>query len=149
MENMPAAAGCGYKNGALPGCAPLAVGLVPRQAEAVPQYEAPKALSRGTLFPGLDLPFGNIVNTGTAVTPLAELMALDFACHDLSLYLDTHPEDQEAFEAYRDLLKLAEDGQREYAEQYGPISKTDLREAERYTWIQDPWPWQAAGNTEA
>ena len=98
---------CGYKCGALPSCAPLAAAFVPAQENAQAQYEPDKALARGTLFPGLDLPFGNMVNDAAPNVPLAELMAIDFAAHDLSLYLDTHAGDAEAFAAYQDLLRLS------------------------------------------
>lgn len=132
---------CGYKEGRLPSCAPLAASFIPRQQGSTPQYEAEKALARGTLFPGLDLPLGNIANGSLADTPLTELMALDFAAHDLALYLDTHADDQEAFEVYRDMLCLAKEGRARYTKMYGPISKRDLMEAERYTWLNNPWPW--------
>ena len=126
---------CGYKCGALPSCAPLAAAFVPAQENAQAQYEPDKALARGTLFPGLDLPFGNVVNDAAPNVPLAELMAIDFAAHDLSLYLDTHAGDAEAFAAYQDLLRLAEEGAQRYAKLYGPITKRDLLNAETYTWL--------------
>ena len=143
-----AAAACGYKCGALPSCAPLAVGFVPAQENAKARYETDKALVRGTLFPGLDLPLGNMVNDAAPNVPLAELMAIDFAAHDLSLYLDTHANDAEAFAVYQDLLKLAEEGAQRYAELYGPITKRDLFNAETYTWLKSPWPWEYRGGTE-
>ena len=126
---------CGYKCGALPSCAPLAAAFVPAQENAQAQYEPDKSLARGTLFPGLDLPFG-------------KLMAIDFAAHDLSLYLDTHAGDAEAFAAYQDLLRLAEEGAQRYAKLYGPITKRDLLNAETYTWLKSPWPWEYRGGTE-
>ena len=132
---------CGYKEGALPSCAPLAVGFVPRQQSSTPRYEGEKALYRGTLFPGLDLPLWNIVNTDAADVPARELMALDFAAHDLALYLDTHPNDQEAFTVYKELLKLAEEGKRRYVACYGPVMKSDMVDSDCFTWLNDPWPW--------
>ena len=72
----------------------------------------------------------------------------DFAAHDLSLYLDTHAGDAEAFAAYQDLLKLAEEGAQRYAKLYGPITKRDLINAESYTWLESPWPWEYRGSTE-
>ena len=138
-----------FRYGSLPGAsAPLAVAYVPMQSSATPSYEAAEALSRGTLFPGLDLPLGNMVNESAPNVPLAELMAIDFAAHDLSLYLDTHADDAEAFAVYQDFLKLAEEGARRYAELYGPITKRDLINAERYTWLKSPWPWEYRGGTE-
>ena len=43
--------------GRLPSMAPLANPYVPFQIENPPVYEARKGIVRGTLFPGLDLPF--------------------------------------------------------------------------------------------
>ena len=144
----PAESSCGYKCGVLPVCAPLAVGFIPAQENAQSRYETDKALARGTLFPGLDLPLGNIVNETVPNVPLAELMAIDFAAHDLSLYLDTHADDAEAFAVYQDLLKLSEEGAKRYARLYGPITKQDLQQAESYTWLKSPWPWEYSENAE-
>ena len=136
---------CGYKCGPLPECAPLAVTMVPGQTTAQPKYGSEQALARGTLFPGLDLPLGNIVNSDAPDVPLAELMALDFAAHDLSLYLDTHPGDSEAFETYKDLLALAKEGRARYTKAYGPIVKTDLAKMDKFNWLWGPWPWEYVG----
>ncbi len=139
---------CGYKCGKLPGCAPLAAGYVPAQQDDRPTYGSGKALARGTLFPGLDLPLGNAANDSAPDVPAAELMAIDFAAHDLSLYLDTHPEDKEAFSVYQDLLKLAEEGAKRYTELYGPVCKKDLAYEARYSWLKSPWPWEYKAGTE-
>ena len=97
MENTSASK-CGYKSGMLPDCAPLGVAYVPMQQSATPAYDSAEALTRGTLFPGLDLPFMNMINnTPEKSTPLRELMAIDFVLDELELYLDTHRKDAEAF----------------------------------------------------
>ena len=84
---------CGYKCGSLPECSPLALAVMPVQDEHSPYYEKDDALNRGTLFPGLDLPFKNIINKSNpyAGTPLGEVMALDFVIKELNLYLDIRP----------------------------------------------------------
>ena len=133
---------CGYRCGALPECAPLASGMVAPQTDDRPRYSNDKALARGTLFPGLDLPLGNIVNDAVEDVPLAELMAIQFAAHDLSLYLDTHAGDKEAFETYKDLLKLADEGMKRYTKLYGPITCADLVNEQRFNWLKGPWPWE-------
>lgn len=132
---------CDYKTGRLPVCAPLGIGTIPAQCSDSPRYDSGKALVRGTLFPGLDLPLGNIVNSSVPDVPAAELMALDFAAHDLSLYLDTHPHDREAFDLYKELLSLAKEGRERYEALYGPVCKTELVHSDSYSWIQSPWPW--------
>ena len=133
---------CTYKQGSLPECAPLALSYTPMQAEAKPKYDAAQALSRGTLFPGLDLPFMNIVNKlNRDKTPLGEMQALHFVCYELKLYLDTHQNDKEAFAALRSMLKLTEEAHRRYVELFGPVNENDLLTQESYTWVSDPWPW--------
>ena len=67
-------------DGRLPAVAPLANPYVPFQLEYPVRYEARKALIRGTLYPGLDLPLMGIVNQNLLpVTPLSEIQALAFA----------------------------------------------------------------------
>lgn len=133
---------CNYKSGSLPSCAPLAMAYVPMQECVKPIYNTAEALSRGTLFPGLDLPFMNMVNTGDLTgTPLGELMALDFVAHELALYLDTHCEDTEAFDMLKNILELASTARERYTKLYGPITKKDLAKAQSFTWLKNPWPW--------
>ena len=80
--------------GRLPALAPLANPYVPFQMENPPKYESRKALVRGTLFPGLDLPFMGMINKNEkAITPTTELQAMAFALQELALYLDTHRDD--------------------------------------------------------
>ena len=133
---------CGYRNGKLPSCAPLAVSFVPPQQDATTKYDAKDALMIGTLFPGLDLPFKNVVNTTMPDSPEKELMALDFVAHELALYLDTHPGDSQAFALYRECLKLAAEGKKRYTEMHGPVLRSDMIDATSFTWIKNPWPWE-------
>lgn len=133
---------CSFREGALPNCAPLGMAYVPMQASAEPAYEPNKALQRGTLFPGLDLPFMNVVNKGNlGDTPLGELMALDFVITELNLYLDTHKDDTAAFKVLQSTLALYEEGKTRFVKQYGPITIYDLKQADHFSWLHDPWPW--------
>ena len=79
-----------YREGRLPAMAPLANPYVPFQLEGPVRYEPRKAMVRGTLYPGLDLPFMGMVNQNNLpVTPLSEVQVLAFAVQELALYLDT------------------------------------------------------------
>lgn len=133
-----------FKNGSLPGAsAPLVMAYVPMQTSSVPSYEASEALTRGTLFPGLDLPFMNIVNTNNIEnTPLAELMAIDFVVHELVLYLDTHADDSEAFAMLQTFLALSHEAHSRYVQQCGPLCHRDLLGKNSFSWLKDPWPWE-------
>lgn len=135
--------------GRLPEMAPLANPYVPFQMENPPKYEAAKGLVRGTLFPGLDLPFMGMVNQKELpVTPKTQLQALGFAVNELALYLDTHPEDKEALQLYREYQKLHARLAAEYAKRCGPMTHKMPVDDETYTWLDDPWPWEFAANKE-
>lgn len=135
--------------GKLPEMAPLANPYVPFQLENPPKYEARKGLVRGTLYPGLDLPFMGMVNQKELpVTPSTELQALGFAVNELALYLDTHPCDEEALELYRAYQKLLHDGSMEYSQDRMPLNHATPVTQKSYNWIDDPWPWEFAANKE-
>lgn len=137
---------CTYKEGPLPSCAPLAVPMLAAQQCAEPAYDSAEALAKGTLFPGLDLPFMDYVATGPVEnTPLTELMALDFVCQELALYLDTHPNDKDAFNTWKKVNALAKEGRKRYVEMYGPVTRTDTAKFDCWVWPEDPWPWNAGG----
>lgn len=80
MEKTDTQGSCTYKQGGLPECAPLALAQIPAQKSSEPAYKSGEALSRGTLFPGLDLPFKNIVNQMPAET--TELRELIYRVHN-------------------------------------------------------------------
>lgn len=134
---------CGH----LPSCAPLANPYVPFQHNNPPTYPAKNGVVRGTLFPGLDLPFMGMVNdTPLSDTPLHELQTLCFAIAELGQYLDTHPDDKEAFELFRSYAQLYKEGSARYEKQYGPLRHASAAEGETYDWLKDPWPWDYAAN---
>ena len=135
--------------GRLPAMAPLANPYVPFQEENPPQYEARKGLVRGTMFPGLDLPFMGMLNKSElAVTPMSELQALGFAVQELALYLDTHRYDKEALEIYRNYQKMYKKCTEEYMKRHGPLTHKQVSESEKYNWLDDPWPWEYSKNKE-
>ena len=135
--------------GRLPAMAPLANPYVPFQLENPPKYEARKGMIRGTLFPGLDLPFLGMVNQKELpVTPRTELQALGFAINELALYLDTHRDDEEALELYRQYQDLYHKGMMTYGKEYGPLNHSFPGQGKSYTWLDDPWPWEYAANKE-
>ena len=134
--------------GRLPASAPLANPYVPFQLENPPRYEPRKGLVRGTLFPGLDLPFMGMFNKNDQpVTPLTELQALNFGIQELALYLDTHRDDKEALEVYRSLQKIYAKGREKYEKMCGPLNHLSQVDGD-YNWICDPWPWEYAANRE-
>lgn len=142
---------CADGQGSLPGCGQLAAAYVPMQRYSPQKYQNAEALARGTLFPGLDLPFMNSVNTVPMQfvgTPAGELMALGFVVHELGLYLDTHAEDTEALKLFIEYSRLLKQGQNTYAERYGPLVQTQVGGECGWSWLNDPWPWERGSAEE-
>lgn len=134
--------------GRLPSMAPLANPYVPFQVEQPPKYEPKTAIIKGTLFPGLDLPFMGMVNKNELpATPLAELQTLAFAIQELALYLDTHRDDSEALELYKTYQRMYRDGTEVYEKMCGPLNHLSVNNGP-YRWLDEPWPWEYAKNRE-
>lgn len=128
--------------GILPINAPLAYPYIPFQRENSDQYSKERALARGTLYPGLDLPLRGMVNNDKPNTPKNNLMALQFAATELGLYLDTHPEDADARTLFLEYAELAASAQADYEERFGPLVQQNAGNGDQWDWICDPWPWE-------
>ena len=79
---------------------------------------------------------------------LENLMALDFAAVDLQLYLDTHPGDGQALEAYNDTIEKAGEAREEYERCFGPLCSFRSAAGNAWKWIDEPWPWERRFNFE-
>ena len=136
----------GGVKGTLPPCGDLASPYVPAMEPLPDRYAPTEALSNGTLFPSLNLPFHLMVN-GREVpkTALTELQALEFVVGELGLYLDTHPEDEEAFYVYKQYVELERTARAAYVAEHGPLYQSETVTSDTYTWVSDPWPWQFKG----
>lgn len=73
---------------------------------------------------------------------LMKIAEARFACVELQLYLDTHPEDAVAtadFNCYADALqKLIQT----YEQEYGPLQNFGDSQHEAGSWVYGKWPWQ-------
>ena len=136
---------CGH----LPESAPLAVPFVPFQKTNPEQYSAKWALIRGTLYPCLDLPLLDMVNTEEKTdTAMHELQALNFAIQELGLYLDTHADDEDAAALYETYAETYRRGVKQYQAQCGALRQQDAVQNGKYTWLKDPWPWEQDADRE-
>lgn len=65
-----------------------------------------------------------------------------FAMYDLILFLDTHPFDLEAISLYKDYQKIYKAALEEYTHMYGPLCAKDVKMNNKWTWVENPWPWE-------
>lgn len=74
---------------------------------------------------------------------LNELMSLNFAITDISLYLDTHPQDTEAIRLHCDYSQKQSIAYEKYTRLYGPLTINDVNNNCSYwQWVNNPWPWE-------
>lgn len=78
---------------------------------------------------------------------LDHINAVSFAVDDVKLFLDTHPCDEDALAYFREYSCLRNEALKEYATYYGPltIDTAVYSCADRWNWINEPWPWQEGG----
>ena len=74
---------------------------------------------------------------------LEEIQAVDFVLVELTLYLDTHPNDQHAMQQFNQYAQYCKQLKQEFEAKYGALQQygnsfTDAN----WSWGTSPWPWQ-------
>ena len=100
-------------------------------------YQAEAALKAGTLFPELHKPMRGYCPEGGLCHDSCQAEA--FMLWELRLYLNTHPDDQEAMALFRHLCKDACDPN------YATAFLTEENCA-GWAWAKNPWPWEIEFN---
>lgn len=72
---------------------------------------------------------------------LEKISVLEFVIADLKLFLDTHPNEQEALNAYGKYVDEVRELRTQYTAFYGPLQAEDYVPEANWAWINDPWPW--------
>lgn len=66
-----------------------------------------------------------------------------FAMVDATLYLDTHPDDEEAIRYFQVNSRLYQEALADYSKAYGPLTLSHAHHNDTYwDWVNQPWPWQ-------
>lgn len=73
---------------------------------------------------------------------LLNVQAKTFLAHELMLYLDTHPNDRDAFEAYRRALADRKEAVHAYETQVRALTPDGQLCRPGFDWVDEPFPWQ-------
>ena len=68
---------------------------------------------------------------------------------ELGLYLDTHQDDAEAFQLFKQYTTMAREAKQRYEEMHGPLTQMSAGQDAAYRWLDDPWPWEFKKNEGA
>lgn len=105
-------------------------------------FEARRALRNGTLYPDLYKPM-NEACPHMEAAGVTDKQAQEFAAWELRLYLNTHPDDRRALEAYRAYCAMISGASYACAFADQPEGCADT-----WRWVDDPWPWEHEGCRE-
>ncbi len=76
---------------------------------------------------------------------LKELQEYSFALTEVNLFLDSHPNDQNALDYYHQNRVAYQHALSEYESQFGPMTITGVECTNAWTWVDTPWPWEWEG----
>lgn len=74
---------------------------------------------------------------------MEQLQAVDFVLVDLTLYLDTHPDDFDAINQFNQFAKERKRLKKVIESNYGPLMQFgNSYSGYPWNWDDSPWPWQ-------
>lgn len=77
---------------------------------------------------------------------LKKIQTYDFMLFELNLYLDTHPNCQNALEMHRRYTEMLNAATDEYQRRFGPLTARAAGSGETWRWVDSPWPWEREAN---
>ncbi|MBR0365485.1 MAG: spore coat protein CotJB [Clostridia bacterium] len=77
---------------------------------------------------------------------LYKIQKYNFAAYDLLLYLDTHPDDKNAFRMFKGLVKEYRELVSKYEAKFGPLEAYCAADFDTFKWLDSPWPWERGAN---
>ena len=108
-----------------------------------------EGLIRGNLFANLYDPYKNYkiqkLNPKTESSALKnQWQQYNFALTDLSLYLDLHPNDQNALALYNQYNQIQKQIEEKYNSMYPPLSQDSIyiTKNNNWNWLTAAWPWE-------
>lgn len=71
------------------------------------------------------------------------LNEVSFAVTEISLYLDTHPDDEEALSFFHHYNEERKKALNLYSANYSPLTLNSVQQDDdHWKWALEPWPWE-------
>ena len=77
---------------------------------------------------------------------MTQVSEAGFAVDDIILYLDTHPNDSNALQFYREVSARYRAAKSAYEAKFGPLTTEQVNIQNGWIWEQGPWPWEGGCN---
>ena len=72
---------------------------------------------------------------------MKQINEASFAMDDVSLFLDTHPNDPAAMQYYRNAVSMRKNAMDAYERQFGPLMIDEVS-GNCWDWVTEKWPWE-------
>lgn len=74
---------------------------------------------------------------------IKKLQEISFTLVELNLYLDTHPNCQQALTLYNTYAQQQKELREEYYKNHGPLLNFgNMPAGDSFQWVNSPWPWE-------
>lgn len=75
---------------------------------------------------------------------LNHIHQVSFAVNELTLFLDSHPDNEEARAYFEEKSAIRREALEEYARLYGPLTIDTANDSSSrsWEWVNQPWPWE-------
>lgn len=102
---------------------------------------------KGNMFKNLYKPYKNYRPSNIEVNSakqeeLLNLSQIEFATHELNLYLDNYPNDNNMINEFNKLRKQYINLVNQYEQKYGPLFVRGIDSKVPWQWNNEPWPWE-------
>ena len=113
-------------------------------------YSSKEGFNKGNMFPDIYSKYKNhtyklIVNNQKDEL-LYKIQMYTFTLIDYNLYLDIYPDDTDILREFRDVKTELEELKTSYESKYGPLCTNSVESSSKWTWLNNPWPWDKGGN---
>lgn len=112
-------------------------------------YTPIEGFNRGNMFSDMYSKYKNHVYklkvTNDRDMLLYKIQMYNFAMKDMNLYLDIYPDDKKMLNNFQEYKKIYIELKSKYENIYGPLSVNDVVSSSKWTWIDNPWPWDKGG----
>lgn len=113
-------------------------------------YSPLEGFNKGNMFKNLYSKYKNHVYKLKVSSKRDELLyqiqMYMFAMKDINLYLDLHPDDSMMLKKYYDYRNKYNELKKKYENEYSPLCINNVMNSSKWTWIDNPWPWDKGGN---
>ncbi|MDS1029223.1 spore coat protein CotJB [Bacillota bacterium LX-D] len=78
------------------------------------------------------------------VDALRRIQELEFTAVELTLYLDTHPQEKEPLAMFNKISQELNKAKMAYEDRYGPLLSYGFspNNGSTWQWTESPWPWE-------